>query len=155
MVKYYISAVPKLPASLEHHEKTGKHITLAYLGELSASEVHRLSAHLGLIKFKPLNTAVKGFANWKAGASYYLVALVDEYPLRKLREDVCDKIAEAGLSYDDRFSFVPHITLRVKAEPFRQNEVPTIGHELPLNIDTLYLSHKENHLAVAESDHLA
>ncbi len=141
MAGYYISL---RPTGLE---KLGEdlHITLVYLGKLDDSEVQAVKFKLALNydNWHGLQANVNGVAVWIAGRSYFTVGLVDGWDIRHLYTNVANLVRQAGVRYNDRYPFSPHVTL---AESKTPPVAPVITKRWPFTAHTLYLSKGDVHI---------
>lgn len=141
MAGYYISLRPK------GLEELGRdlHITLAYLGKLDDQEVQAVKSKLALNygRWRGFQANVNGMAVWIAGRSYFTVGLVDGWDIRYLYSNVAILVREAGVRYNDRYPFSPHVTLSESRTPVT---APLITKRWPFTADTLYLSRGDVHI---------
>lgn len=133
---YYINLRPQGLEELGD----GLHITLAYIGEMSNSEVNRVSEAVErqFDMWAGLTAHVQGFANWAVGSHYYCVGLVGGFDILKVRNRVDLALYTARVDCDNDYPFLPHVTIRDSAEPIR--DTPSITEHIPFTTRCIYLS---------------
>jgi 2'-5' RNA ligase len=100
------------------------HITLAFLGEQTLSDLDRLADNLAESRFsQSVDVNIKGISPFPEGSPKLLAALLEENePLLSLYNEVLKATRQTGLYFEKR-RFKPHITLGRLRKPKKTNMV--------------------------------
>ena len=92
-------------------EEENLHLTLAFLGECTPSELSELDSELGRLRMEPFDLAVSGVGAFGGGKPHTLYAgLSSSESLVRLQAKIVHVVRGQGLTQERR-KFHPHITL--------------------------------------------
>ncbi len=92
-------------------EAENLHLTLAFLGDCTPSELTELDTELGRIRMEPFDLSISGVGAFGGGKPHNLHALfAPSEPLMRLQAKIDRLIRESGIAIEHR-KFRPHVTL--------------------------------------------
>ncbi len=87
------------------------HLTLAFLGEISLSEVEKIKAVLNKIEIRPFELLIGGTGVFKRpNGNIFWIGIKNPDEIEQLCVKLRDDLRSSGFKFDDK-KFSPHITL--------------------------------------------
>lgn len=91
--------------------KENFHLTLAFLGEVSAGDIEKLKVVLEKTKTQPFRMVVEGTGRFRGrGGDIWWAGIREDAALTALHREVTKNLGEAGFETEER-RFKPHLTL--------------------------------------------
>ncbi len=89
------------------------HVTLRFIGALDEAQAQDFARELRYIRFPAFHLRLKGVGYFASGGvPHHVWAGVEQEALvTELRDKIVSAARHAGLENEDRFKFVPHVTL--------------------------------------------
>lgn len=150
----YLSTRPKIKTPFLDSDKQECHITLAYFADAEHRDMESLRAQV-LYYMQAINSgpeweefpiacAINGFLTWVTPDGYVLAASVrsEGNRLNKFRDTIADYLDLGHYDVDDRYTFIPHISIQWSDNP--HTTMPELTEPAPFVVDNLYLSYKDN-----------
>ena len=110
--KELLSLQKGLPAALWRPDSK-MHLTLRFIGNLEEPVAEEVLKELRYIRFPAFHFALKGIGYFeRSGVPHHVWAGVDsDKAIRELQQKIDSAVKKAGAGQEDKFKFVPHVTL--------------------------------------------
>lgn len=89
------------------------HLTLRFIGNLEEPVAEEVLKELRYVRFPAFHYSLKGIGYFeKAGVPHHIWAGVDEdKAIHELHDKIDSAVKKAGAGQEDKFKFIPHVTL--------------------------------------------